>query len=93
MISKTPFLYDDLADYYDLLFDDWEESIGCQAKVLNRLISKHMDQSCVDLLDCACGIGTQAIGLAKAGHHAVASDLSTRAVDRAKREAKDGPIQ
>ena len=93
MISKTPLLYDDLADYYDLLFDDWDESIGCQTKVLNRLISTHMDQSCVNLLDCACGIGTQAIGLAKAGHHTVASDLSTRAVDRAKREAKDGPIQ
>ena len=88
MVINVSRFYDDLADYYHLIFDDWDESIDRQARVLNRLISEHVDQSRVTLLDCACGIGTQAIGFAKAGHHVVASDLSKTAVDRAKREAK-----
>ena len=88
MVINVSRFYDDLGDYYHLIFDDWDESIDRQARVLNRLISKHVDRSSVALLDCACGIGTQAIGFAKAGHHVVASDLSKTAVDRAKREAK-----
>ena len=39
------------------------------------------------LLDCSCGIGTQAIGLALRGHDVVASDLSPAAVERARVEA------
>jgi SAM-dependent methyltransferase len=88
MVSKTSAFYDDLADYYHLIYEDWNKSIERQATVLNGLVSKHTQQSCVDLLDCACGIGTQAIGFAQAGHRVVASDLSRAALDRAKREAK-----
>jgi 2-polyprenyl-3-methyl-5-hydroxy-6-metoxy-1,4-benzoquinol methylase len=33
--------------------------------------------------DCACGIGTQVIGLAAAGYHVSGSDLSRGAVRRA----------
>jgi len=39
------------------------------------------------ILDCACGIGTQALGLASRGHFVVATDLSAAAVARARREA------
>lgn len=39
------------------------------------------------MLDCSCGIGTQAIGLASHGHHVTGTDLSPRAVARATREA------
>ena len=42
----------------------------------------------MNLLDCACGIGRQAIGFAQAGHRVVASDLSRAAVARAEREAR-----
>jgi glycine/sarcosine N-methyltransferase len=80
--------YDDLADYYHFIFEDWNKSIECQAVILNDLIYKNTQLLCVDLLDCSCGIGTQAIGFAQAGHRVVASDLSGVAVDRAKREAK-----
>jgi SAM-dependent methyltransferase len=88
MVTTASGFYDDLADYYHLIFDDWKESIERQARVLNNLLFKETNLSCVDLLDCACGIGTQAIGFAHAGHRVVASDLSRTAVDRAKREAK-----
>ena len=39
------------------------------------------------MLDCACGIGTQAIGLALRGHDVLATDLSPASVERAAREA------
>jgi glycine/sarcosine N-methyltransferase len=41
-----------------------------------------------DVLDCSCGIGTQAIGLALCGHRVAASDISAAAVVRAAREAR-----
>ena len=42
----------------------------------------------LDLLDCSCGIGTQAIGLARRGHQVCAGDISAAAVTRARGEAR-----
>jgi SAM-dependent methyltransferase len=39
------------------------------------------------VLDVACGIGTQALGLAALGYAVTASDLSAAAVERARQEA------
>ncbi|MFD8690071.1 class I SAM-dependent methyltransferase [Streptomyces sp. NPDC059651] len=39
------------------------------------------------MLDCACGIGTQALGLAALGYRVTGSDLSPAAVSRAAKEA------
>lgn len=39
------------------------------------------------ILDVSCGIGTQALGLAKLGYQVTASDLSLEEVSRAEREA------
>lgn len=80
--------YDDLTDYYHLIFEDWNKSIERQGRVLNALLVEQTHRSSVDLLDCACGIGTQAIAFAQAGHRVVASDLSRTAVHRARHEAK-----
>lgn len=41
----------------------------------------------VRILDCACGIGTQALGLATLGFRVTRSDLSTGAIERARAEA------
>src|SRR5579862_8206023 len=85
--------YDDLADWYHLIFQDWSRSIEWQAGVLGPLIERHAGAS-VDhftplrILDCACGIGTQALGLAGRGHVLAGSDLSEGAIARAKREAQ-----
>lgn len=40
------------------------------------------------MLDCSCGIGTQSIGLAVFGYNVYGSDLSEKAIERAKIEAK-----
>ena len=87
MATTTASFYDDLADYYHLVFDDWDKSIERQAAILGPLLEKLTGQPTPRVLDCACGIGTQAIGLSMRGHHLVASDLSRASVARAEKEA------
>jgi 2-polyprenyl-3-methyl-5-hydroxy-6-metoxy-1,4-benzoquinol methylase len=41
----------------------------------------------ITILDCACGIGTQALGLAKVGFRVTGTDFSPRAIERARAEA------
>ncbi|MFV5997259.1 class I SAM-dependent methyltransferase [Streptomyces sp. NPDC056231] len=75
--------YDELADDYHLIYSDWDASIRRQGDALDALI----DQDRAAVLDCSCGIGTQAIGLALRGHRVTGTDLSPRAAARAAREA------
>ncbi len=80
--------YDSLAPYYHLIFENWDKSIERQAAILHSLVEVHSGAGPRTILDCACGIGTQAIGLARHGHQVAGSDLSPAAVERAKREAQ-----
>jgi glycine/sarcosine N-methyltransferase len=80
--------YEQLADYYHLIFEDWDRAISRQATILDLLISRELPGRSLGILDCACGIGTQALGLASLGHRVVASDLSPAEVRRAEREAR-----
>lgn len=85
--------YDQFADYYHLIFEDWDRSIERQATALNRLLANRISPGRLKILDCACGIGTQTLGFARAGHHVVASDLSSAAVNRARRESEARSLQ
>lgn len=80
--------YQDLAAHYHLLFADWYAAVRRQGRILDRLIARLAGPGPKRVLDAACGIGTQAIGLALQGHRVVASDLSPAAVDRAAAEAR-----
>ncbi|MDR3773771.1 MAG: methyltransferase domain-containing protein [Terracidiphilus sp.] len=80
--------YEELADYYHLIFEDWDSSIKRQAGVMNNLLIPETSGKPLRILDCACGIGTQSIGLAMLGHQVVASDLCEAAVLRARTEAQ-----
>lgn len=80
--------YDDLAGDYHLLFADWRQSMVRQAEVLQRIIQEALGPGSATVLDAACGIGTQAIGLALRGYQVDASDLSGAAVSRAAAEAE-----
>lgn len=80
--------YDDLAEHYHLIFENWDRSITRQANILSPLLEKLLGRTPLKILACACGIGTQTIGLALRGHILVASDLSSRSVIRAQKEAK-----
>ncbi|MFG2218538.1 class I SAM-dependent methyltransferase [Streptomyces sp. NPDC048685] len=81
--TSVAHFYDELADDYHLIYPDWNASIRRQGNALDALIGQ--DRAAV--LDCSCGIGTQAIGLAMRGHHVIGTDLSPRAAARAAREA------
>jgi len=78
--------YDELAPYYHLIFPDWEASLQRQAEQLDGLIRERWPHA-ADLLDAACGVGTQALGLAGRGYRVTGSDLSRVEVERARVEA------
>jgi len=80
--------YDELAeDYHLLLPSEWWPFSQWQGKILDKVLAeaKVLPGDCV--LDCTCGIGTQALPLASLGYRVVGADLSARAIERAKAEA------
>jgi SAM-dependent methyltransferase len=79
--------YDSLADDYHLMFPDWWAHATWQGDVLDRLLRDRGVQGGARLLDCTCGIGTQALPLAQLGYRVTGSDLSAGAVARARAEA------
>jgi len=79
--------YDQLAPYYKYIYADWDASVKRQAAALDGVIREYFGSVARRVLDAACGIGTQAIGLAELGYAVAASDLSAAAIDRARREA------
>lgn len=87
---KDPTLnfYESLASDYRLIYEDWDRSVSRQGEVLDRLIRSILSRGPLSLLDCSCGIGTQAIGLAKRGYRVRATDLSPRSIVQARKEAK-----
>jgi SAM-dependent methyltransferase len=79
--------YDELAPFYHLVYPDWEASVARQSAALDALLGQLCGEGPLAVLDAACGIGTQALGLAARGHAVTASDVSSAAVERARREA------
>jgi SAM-dependent methyltransferase len=85
-MSDAASFYDRLAPYYHLLYGDWEASITRQGAALARLLDSHGVRSGESVLDAACGIGTQVIGLLANGYEVTGSDCSPGAIERLKRE-------
>lgn len=80
--------YDALAPYYHYIYGDWESSLKRQALALDGIIQEYFGSDTRTVLDAACGIGTQSIGLAELGYQVSASDLSQSALERAREEAE-----
>ncbi|HEV2178914.1 MAG TPA: methyltransferase domain-containing protein [Gemmatimonadaceae bacterium] len=80
--------YDELAPYYHLLYPDWEESMARQSRGLAHVLGDFGVPAGSSILDAACGIGTQSIGLAQRGYEVAASDIAPAAVERARAEAE-----
>ena len=59
-----------------------------QAEHLAGIIAERWGDGVRTMLDIACGIGTQSIGLATKGFAVTASDLSAGAIERAQVEAR-----
>ncbi|MBQ8314382.1 MAG: class I SAM-dependent methyltransferase [Lachnospiraceae bacterium] len=81
--------YDNLATRYDKLFLDWQATTREQAELLHRLFESNGFDRTAKVLDCACGIGTQAIGLATLGYHVTASDISEGELAEAEKRASE----
>lgn len=87
MASVADF-YDGLAaDYHVVYGDEWDVAVDRQGAALDRLI-RELSTDARDVLDCSSGIGTQAIGLALRGYRVHGTDISERAVQRARAEAE-----
>ena len=79
--------YDNLASQYDKLFLDWQAATKEQSLILDKLFKDNGYDNKSQILDCACGIGTQAIGLAALGYNVTASDISDEELKEARRRA------
>lgn len=89
----TQSFYDNMASQYDKLFLDWEATTHEQAEILERIISEHGLDRDARVLDCACGIGTQAIGLAALGYDVTASDISDGELAEARVRAEKNNVR
>lgn len=78
--------YDRLAPDYHLLYPDWERAVARQGAALAAVLHAHGVASGDPVLDAACGIGTQTLGLIAQGFALTASDLSPGAVTRLQQE-------
>lgn len=85
--------YDNLATQYDKLFLDWQAATKEQAEILNRIFVNYGFDHMAKILDCACGIGTQAIGVAALGYNVTASDISTGELAEAEKRAQANNVK
>lgn len=82
----TSSFYDQLAPRYHLLFTDWEASVRRQGEALAGLLRNEGVSQDQPILDAACGIGTQTLGLLEEGYQVSASDISAGALGRLRIE-------
>lgn len=78
--------YDAFAPDYHLAYGgNWESAVERQGKALDALIQETRPGA-QSVLDCSCGIGTQAVGLARLGYRVVGTDISEGEIERARKE-------
>ena len=92
-MNITQTFYDSMAPHYDKLFGDWQAATREQAIILNKLFRDQGFDNTARILDCACGIGTQAIGLASLGYSVTASDISSAELAEAKKRAENNNVR
>lgn len=81
--------YNNISEKYDWFFSSWEGIMERQMSELVPILQGHGVKS---VLDCACGTGLQAIGLAKEGYSVVGSDLSKGMIEKAWQNANNAGI-
>lgn len=87
MMDIIQTFYNNIAAQYDKLFFDWQATVAEQAALLDKLFQDNGFNRSARILDCACGIGTQSIGLAELGYDVTASDISEAELAEAKERA------
>ena len=85
--------YNNLATQYDKLFLDWQATTREQAEILHKIFESNGFDNTAKVLDCACGIGTQAIGIAACGYNVTASAIGDGELVEAEKRAKDNNVK
>ena len=85
--------YDNMASHYDKLFLDWTETTREQAGILDNIFAQYGFERSAQILDCSCGIGTQAIGLAALGYDVTGSDISEAELREARTRAEENGVK
>ena len=85
--------YDRIAPQYDQFYQDWDETVRTEARFLQGLFAEFGFDASVRILDCACGIGTQAIGLASHGYPVTGSDISEKELEQARERAAESGVR
>jgi SAM-dependent methyltransferase len=79
--------YDKMAGDYHLISIGWTGASERQGEVIDALLRDRLRApGPFRVLDCSCGIGTQAFGLARLGHDVTATDISPGAIQKATSE-------
>lgn len=89
----TQSFYDNMASAYDKLFLDWTAATKEQAAFLDGIFRDNGFDRSARILDCACGIGTQAIGLAGLGYDITASDISEGEIAEGQKRAEERGVK
>jgi glycine/sarcosine N-methyltransferase len=86
--------YDQFANDYQLIFADWMQAVERQGEILDAFIRTQLSKDGqLSLLDCSCGIGTQAIGLGQRNYTVHATDISPNSVEHARRNAEEFGVE
>ena len=83
--NVTQAFYDRLAPQYDRFYQDWDETVRSEARFLQGIFAEFGFDASARILDCACGVGTQAMGLAALGYPVTGSDISAGELAEARR--------
>jgi 2-polyprenyl-3-methyl-5-hydroxy-6-metoxy-1,4-benzoquinol methylase len=88
----TQSFYDSMASQYDKFYQDWQSATREEAAFLRGIFERSGFDASARILDCACGIGTQAIGLAALGYDVTASDISAGELREAEKRAAENGV-
>lgn len=91
-MNITQTFYDNMASSYDKLFLDWQATTHEQAELLDKLFRERGFDRSAKILDCACGIGTQAVGIAALGYDVTGSDISRAELEEARQRAEKNNV-
>jgi SAM-dependent methyltransferase len=92
-VTRPDEFYDGLVSQYHFLFEDWWSAAVWHGSIVATLLAARGVSEQSRVLDCTCGIGTQALPLAVLGYDVTGTDLSQRSIGRARTEARARDLQ
>ena len=82
--SEVAAVYDKMAPVFDYEVEDWELAKKAYIEYIKPILVENHVKT---VLDCSCGTGIQAIGLASEGFRVTASDISEEMIRAASKNA------